>query len=234
MVLSASSRSDSFSVPEPLQVQRALIVDDQPDLLRLFSLWLRGSCASAVARDAVSALTMLAEQSFDAIVTDYDMPGHTGLWLLERVRERAPAIRRVLMSGTERASFRAAIDSGLVAMFVQKPLDRGSFLQALRVGPLDVAVHANGNDPVDARATGAMAGGDDSVTRELRAALALELRVRVVLGGDPAAGRPVRVCEGTPSGFRFSADGRPRVVLTVSEGIEQLVLVERIIRVARA
>ena len=33
---------------------------------------------------------MLEQQPFDIVVTEYAMPGATGVWLLARVRERFP------------------------------------------------------------------------------------------------------------------------------------------------
>ena len=57
-------------------------------------------------------------------------------------------------------------------------------------------------------------------------------RVAVVLRGDPAAGRPARMLEGTPVAFAMTPDGRERVVLEVVRGsTEQFVLVDRIVRV---
>src|SRR4051812_38899353 len=118
------------------------------------------------------------------------MPVHTGLWLLERVRERAPSIRRGLMSGNDPTTFKGAIDSGLVEMFVQKPLNRGMFLQALRIGQSGVSVKASVEEPAG-DAGRHVANAPDTVMGELRAALALAVRVMVVLGGDATAGRPV-------------------------------------------
>ena len=64
---------------------RILVVDDHLDTLEFLSQALSQAGAAVVtaasARDAVRWIGRV-----DAIVTDYSMPGETGIWLLEQVR----------------------------------------------------------------------------------------------------------------------------------------------------
>ena len=73
-----------------------------------------------------------------------------------------------------------------------------------------------------------------SVSAALQLAILEVTHVQLVLRGDPAAGRPVRVIVGTPYAVGESADGRERVTLRVAEGTDQIVLIERVMRVIPA
>lgn len=74
----------------------------------------------------------------------------------------------------------------------------------------------------------------ESMTAALQLALLEKAVVQVVLRGDPGTGHPSRVIVGTPYQFGESADGRERVTLRVAEGTDQILLVERVIRVLSA
>jgi CheY-like chemotaxis protein len=76
----------------------AVIVDDHADTRTLVSEVLTYAGASVIvaasAREAASLL-----DGADVVVTDYAMPGETGLWLLERVRERRYPIPVIVVTG---------------------------------------------------------------------------------------------------------------------------------------
>ena len=76
----------------------AVIVDDHADTRTLVSEVLTSEGASVIvaasAREAASLL-----DGADVVVTDYAMPGETGLWLLERVRERRYPIPVIVVTG---------------------------------------------------------------------------------------------------------------------------------------
>jgi CheY-like chemotaxis protein len=77
---------------------QVLVVDDHHDTRQVFdqALGLAGAVVSlaASAREALGYLDRVA-----VIVTDYAMPGETGLWLLERVLERAQPVPVILVTG---------------------------------------------------------------------------------------------------------------------------------------
>ncbi len=78
---------------------RLLIVDDdagmRENLAELF-----GSLGYDVrtAADARQALEALEEEPFDLLLTDYKMPGPTGIELIAAARSRWPSLRAVLMT----------------------------------------------------------------------------------------------------------------------------------------
>ena len=68
-----------------------LLVDDDRSLATTLSHGLRkamgGAASVAVCFDSVEALSMLDAQTFDVVVSDYNMPGLSGLEFLSRVRQ---------------------------------------------------------------------------------------------------------------------------------------------------
>ncbi len=67
-----------------------LMVDDDPELLRVFSLLAERSREITLhtAESAKQALQILQNQSFDAIILDYEMPEISGIQLLKILRSR--------------------------------------------------------------------------------------------------------------------------------------------------
>jgi DNA-binding response OmpR family regulator len=62
-----------------------LVVEDDPDLREMLSTLMDLAGFSAVMCETAEAgLNALREQAFDAILTDYALPRHSGLWLLEQ------------------------------------------------------------------------------------------------------------------------------------------------------
>ena len=81
--------------------RRILIVDDDQLLRDSLKRHLARHFAVATAADGREALTWLAHQEFDAVVSDVDMPVMDGLALRTEVMTRYPALgqRFLLMSG---------------------------------------------------------------------------------------------------------------------------------------
>ena len=115
----------------PLSV---LIVDDEPALGRAAARALRGrSIAVRVVEDPRGALEILAEQHFDLVLSDYQMPGLDGVRLLDEVRRRHPRVRRVLMSAAPPSDLDERLATGELEDFVAKPF---ACDMALRLGTL--------------------------------------------------------------------------------------------------
>src|SRR6185295_15939477 len=79
---------------------RALLVDDDGTVLRAYARVLRKHGYEVeIAADGVSAMAALGRGSFDVILSDIDMPGMSGLALIDRVRERDLDVLVVLITG---------------------------------------------------------------------------------------------------------------------------------------
>ena len=119
----AGKRSD------PRDPARVLIVEDQADLRRMLAtaLTIDGYDVDEAA-DANEGLTRLASSRYDLVLTDYAMPGETGVWLLHE------AARRGLMHDT--AALIVTAQPGVHEVsdveVITKPLDLDHFLEQVR------------------------------------------------------------------------------------------------------
>ncbi len=114
--------------------QRVLIVDDDPALLEALpeALRLRMSVLAVETCDsATEALGKIADEDYDAIVTDIKMPGMDGLALLDEIQKLRPETPTLLITGhgehdlAVQALRRGAYD------YIQKPIDRDYFTASL-------------------------------------------------------------------------------------------------------
>ena len=81
-----------------------LYVDDEPDLLEIGRLFLEdtGEFEVSTVESGQEALAHLGRVNFDAIVSDYQMPGMTGIELLKSVRKSSNDIPFILFTGRGR------------------------------------------------------------------------------------------------------------------------------------
>ena len=71
--------------------QRALIVDDEPDIRELLEITLgRMKLDTRSARNVKEARDWLAREPFDLCLTDMRLPDGTGLELVQHIQQRAP------------------------------------------------------------------------------------------------------------------------------------------------
>ena len=100
---------------------RVLHVDDDPSLLDLTAAFLDREIddVSVVTETSpTAALDRLADESFDCIVSDYDMPERDGLELFEAVREEYPVIPFVLYTGKGSEEIASeAVNAGVTGYF---------------------------------------------------------------------------------------------------------------------
>jgi PAS domain S-box-containing protein len=76
-----------------------LIVDDEQPIRRLLTAILKGAgYQCSVAENVAAAQEILAEKTFDLILTDNEMPGESGLDLIRYVKERYPQTAVVMVT----------------------------------------------------------------------------------------------------------------------------------------
>ena len=99
-----------------------LYIDDDPDLLELGKIFLEntGDFAIDISTSARTSLGSMSGKSYDAIVSDYDMPVMDGIALLKAVRQQYGDIPFVLFTGRSREEVVIeAINNG-VDFYIQK------------------------------------------------------------------------------------------------------------------
>ncbi|MCK9630855.1 MAG: PAS domain S-box protein [Methanoregula sp.] len=92
-----------------------LYVDDEPDLLELGKLFLEdvGQFTVDTSTSAEESLSSPSLVSYDAIISDYQMPGMNGIVFLKEVRQRFAALPFILFTGRGREEVViAAINNG--------------------------------------------------------------------------------------------------------------------------
>jgi response regulator RpfG family c-di-GMP phosphodiesterase len=102
-----------------------LFVDDEPSILSsLRRLFRPQGYRVLLAEGGKAGLAFLEAEPVDLVVSDMRMPEMDGAELLERVRERWPAVGRILLTGyADIGSTVAAINRGQIHRYIAKPWD---------------------------------------------------------------------------------------------------------------
>lgn len=108
-----------------------LIVDDEPPMREILRRWLApAGYDTREAPDAETALDLLTLSASDVVLCDVTMPGHDGLWLVQRLRERFPTLAVVLVTGVDTVPATVSLQGGVVEYLV-KPVEPGRLLAAV-------------------------------------------------------------------------------------------------------
>ncbi len=113
---------------------RILVVDDHPlmaEALTLAVMTLEGGASVECASDLAGAFAKV--EAADLCLLDLGLPGCAGMQALELMREKAPTLPVVVISGTnDRESILAALDLGAMG-FIPKTAPRDVLLGAVRL-----------------------------------------------------------------------------------------------------
>lgn len=112
--------------------KRILIVDDELIIRNMVEFCLSGlgiGFEITTAADGNLALNQIKEQTIDLLVTDYSMPGMTGLQLIEETRRISPSTMSVLMTGLDSDELREAITQAQLDGFLAKPFNISKLLE---------------------------------------------------------------------------------------------------------
>jgi CheY-like chemotaxis protein len=111
-----------------------LLVDDQRDIVRLLHSTLQTLGHQLDIVDAPSGEEALLEASrrkVDLLVSDYLLPGISGVELMRKIKVRSPDLKVIFISGmTERKARDEMLNAGAVAIF-DKPIPLADFLDAV-------------------------------------------------------------------------------------------------------
>ncbi len=116
------------------RLKRVIIVDDEPDLLRLLQKVLQKKCGCQVdiAGSGVEALALAREELPDVVLTDIKMPHMDGFQLLAEVQKLDETITILVMSayGTIEVAVQA-VKQGAYDFF-EKPFDNDEIVRVVR------------------------------------------------------------------------------------------------------
>ncbi|NTW13121.1 MAG: response regulator [Anaerolineales bacterium] len=114
-----------------------LLVDDQRDIVRLLHSTLQTLGHKMDVVDAPSGEEALLEASrrkVDLLVSDYLLPGISGVELMRKIKVRNPEMRVIFISGmTDRKARDEMLNAGALAIF-DKPIPLADFLDAVERG----------------------------------------------------------------------------------------------------
>jgi two-component system, NtrC family, sensor kinase len=100
-----------------------LIVDDEPNVISsLKRLFIDTEYNILTAESGEQGLAIMESRTVDLVISDYRMPGMTGVEFLGQVRDRYPETIRIVLSGyADVAAVVEAINNGGVCRFIAKP-----------------------------------------------------------------------------------------------------------------
>jgi len=112
-----------------------LLVDDQRDILRLLHSTLDTLKNSELeifeSPSGEEAMLEVSRRKIDLLISDYLLPGMTGIELMHKVRAKNPDVKVILISGmTDRKARDEMLNAGAVALF-DKPIPMADFLDAV-------------------------------------------------------------------------------------------------------
>lgn len=100
-----------------------LVVDDDPDIVRMLQTVLSRKHQVLTAADGSQAFDLLQQHDVSAVLADHMMPGLTGVELLHKAFELRPKAARVLITASDRANvIKDAVNLAHVHRFLSKPL----------------------------------------------------------------------------------------------------------------
>jgi two-component system response regulator GlrR len=111
---------------------RLLVVDDDPDMLRLLSLRLTAAGYQVMtATSAESALTQLEIELPQLVLSDVRLPGRDGLALFDEIRQRLPTLPVILLTAHGTIPDAVEATSRGVFSYLTKPFDGRELLDKI-------------------------------------------------------------------------------------------------------
>jgi two-component system, NtrC family, response regulator GlrR len=119
-------------VPPRMQKGSLLLVDDDPDLLKLLSIRLKASGYSvAAAANGQQALSMIAGERPDLVVTDLRMAGLDGMALFHEIERRHAGLPVIMLTAHGTIPDAVAATQQGVFGYITKPYDAHQLLQLI-------------------------------------------------------------------------------------------------------
>ena len=111
---------------------RVLVVDDEPSIRTVVQRFLaRRGYQTDVAEDAQDALAKLSNGGYGVVVSDIVLPGMSGVSLLKAIREQAPDVQVIMMTGEPTVDTAAEAIRAGACDYLTKPIGRESLVYSV-------------------------------------------------------------------------------------------------------
>ena len=122
--------------PRQRATRRILVVEDNKSVQDILSVILRSmGFEVALAKNGFEAFTLFVESSFDVVLTDLQMPIMDGSRLAHLIKEISPQTRVILLTGTDMATVKEKVESGLLDSVMFKPFKIDDLQNAVQGAP---------------------------------------------------------------------------------------------------
>jgi len=118
---------------EEMSNEKILVIDDSPEILTLFSEYLRAEGYEVdTTADGASGIEMVEKKSYDLIISDLKMPGMDGMKVLEFAMEHSPDSICIILTGY--GTVKNAVEAIKMGAFdyLTKPVKMDEILVTLR------------------------------------------------------------------------------------------------------
>ena len=112
---------------------RILVVDDDAsnrmllqDIFHVFGYKVR------IASNSIEARIKISEKTPDIVITDWQMPGISGVDLIKEIKISCPNIKTILMSGNEERAVKEAAEIAGANDFIHKPFHFNNLLTKVK------------------------------------------------------------------------------------------------------
>lgn len=128
---------------------RVVVVEDDHDVAEYTRTVLekRGGCVVRVTADPFAARALVAEFKPDVVVTDIEMPGMTGLQLMEQIREEQPDLPIVVMTAHVSVDYAVAALRAQADEFLTKPIGAVELVKVVQRLAADGRASRTANGP---------------------------------------------------------------------------------------
>ena len=189
-IIQGSAREVSSEAADKAKSARILVVDDDPDMLKLLSVWL-GNAGFEVStcESGRAALNRLATERAHIVVTDLYMEGMDGMALLSEVHRHNPLLPVIMLSG--QAGIPDAIKATHlgISAFLTKPVDK-----EVLIAEIDQAlatIGASNREDLDDFATGLIYRSEVMAELLDSARLLAASDISIFINGETGTGKEV-------------------------------------------
>ncbi|MBH1971705.1 response regulator [Moraxellaceae bacterium AER2_44_116] len=112
--------------------RKVLLLDDEERVLIALRAVLRHQYSVTIATEGAQALEFLKNEDFHVFVSDQRMPNLTGVEVLRKARDIAPATTRLLLTGySDLAAIIGSVNESEVFRFINKPWNNNELLNII-------------------------------------------------------------------------------------------------------